>query len=149
MNVLGGPEAPSAISLAEGEASVFDQEDRKSDLTCHPDGRLNRIVGDHSGHDQRCDVALAQMRFEIARKKGIGSAFSKHDLAGERLRVRFERMPRTARPKGRIRFDRVVPDVEDRTTVGTPSRQKPLDIRFSLRIVVGALARPERIINLR
>ncbi len=82
-----GTQAPTKIPAREGEAWIRDKLRLKTEVSGHPHGYLNRIIGADAGDHERLQTRSAQIALKIGSDEGTVGPFRNDHLA--RLRRGF------------------------------------------------------------
>jgi len=86
MHFLGRPQPAPVVLARECEARVLDEIGLKSEITCHPDRRFQRVVRDNAEHDERVDLCEAKQAIELGADKR-GSAWPATALLFSQLQL--------------------------------------------------------------
>ena len=84
MHFLGRPQPAPVVLACECEARVLDEIGLKSEITCHPDRRFQRVVRNNAEHDERVDLCEAKQAIELGADKRAIRVLDDNGLARQR-----------------------------------------------------------------
>lgn len=141
MNLVGSSQAVVKIAPCEGEACVRDEKGLKSEIACHSNGRLDRVIGAHASNDERLHSPLAQQSFELCANKGAIRLLRDYCLPRSGFNLDLEIVPFLTGAVGRGRTRRVVADVNERPVFSAPGDKKLRYSPFRVWIISRAIDR--------
>lgn len=135
VNIVGASGRSVPVGPGEREAAVSHEPRAKAEIAGHANGRLDRIVRDDAGHDQRVVAAGSKPGFQIGSDERAVRLFRDDGFAGHRSGLRLEFVSRLARPVVRLRVCGVVPNVPYRPALAAPMDEQPANLRLRTRVV--------------
>jgi hypothetical protein len=124
MDFIGSSQAAVIITSCKREACVRDEIGLKSEIPCHSNGRLDRVIRAHASNYERLHSQLAQKSFELCANEGAICLLRNYCLPGRGSNLGLEVVPFLTGAVGRGWSRRVVADVNDRPVFSAPSDEK-------------------------